>query len=125
MTNTALSAKSSEITQEVTFSGQKHKDFYLEYLPKCRYQDTLCVNEEVLHDLAMENTLRELPATFRSMKEVMKEMFIGNLPEMQGDEEMEDFLQALLSEDDAIQDEHVSMYVLSNSEKMNGAAVLF
>ena len=88
--------------------------------------DTLGVNEEVLHDLAMENTLRELPTTFRSMKEVMKEMFIGNLPEMQGDEEMEDFLQALLSEDDdAIQDEHVSMYVLSNSEKMNGAAVLF
>lgn len=39
MTNTALSAKSSVNTQEVTFSGQKHKDFYLEYLPKCRYQD--------------------------------------------------------------------------------------
>ena len=39
MTNTALSAMSSEITQKVTFSGQKHKDFYLEYLPKCRYQD--------------------------------------------------------------------------------------
>lgn len=39
MTNTALSAMSSEITRKVPFSGQKHKDFYLEYLLKCRYQD--------------------------------------------------------------------------------------
>ena len=39
MANTALGAASNANTQTITFRGQKHKDFFLEYLPKCRYQD--------------------------------------------------------------------------------------
>lgn len=57
MTNTALSAKSSEITQEVTFSGQKHKDFYLEYLPKCRYQDVY--HEALVYCLGISEDTRQ------------------------------------------------------------------
>lgn len=36
MTNTALSAKNTHI---VTFKNKKHENFYLNYLPKCRYED--------------------------------------------------------------------------------------
>lgn len=36
--STALGAN-SEITRTITFKSAAHKDFYLEYLPQCRYQD--------------------------------------------------------------------------------------
>ena len=36
--STALGA-SSEATRTITFKSAAHKNFYLEYLPKCRYQD--------------------------------------------------------------------------------------
>ena len=39
MTNTALSAKAEQIAQTVTFRNEKHKRFFLTYLPKCRYGD--------------------------------------------------------------------------------------
>ena len=39
MTNTALSAKAEQIAQYVTFRNEKHKRFFLTYLPKCRYAD--------------------------------------------------------------------------------------
>ena len=39
MANTALSAKAEQIAQNVTFRNEKHKRFFLEYLPKCRYAD--------------------------------------------------------------------------------------
>lgn len=45
MTNTTLSAKieqiqfAEQIAQTVTFRNEKHKRFFLEYLPKCRYAD--------------------------------------------------------------------------------------
>ncbi|MEE1008609.1 MAG: DUF6075 family protein [Agathobacter sp.] len=39
MTNTALSAKAEQIAQIVTFRNEKHKRFFLTYLPKCRYGD--------------------------------------------------------------------------------------
>lgn len=39
MTNTALSAKAEQIAQTVTFRNDKHRRFFLEYLPKCRYAD--------------------------------------------------------------------------------------
>lgn len=39
MTNTALGATSDANTQTITFRGQKHKEFYFEYLQKCRHQD--------------------------------------------------------------------------------------
>ncbi len=63
MTNTALSAMSSEITQKVTFSGQKHKDFYLEYLPKCRYQDVY--HEALVYCLGIsEDTRRNVERVY-------------------------------------------------------------
>ena len=36
MTNTALGAKN---THTVTFKNRLHEEFYLKYLPQCRYQD--------------------------------------------------------------------------------------
>ncbi len=38
MTNTAISAN-SETTRTITFKNAAHKNFYLEYLPQCRYKD--------------------------------------------------------------------------------------
>lgn len=38
MTGTAIGAN-SEATRTITFKSAAHKDFYLEYLPQCRYQD--------------------------------------------------------------------------------------
>ena len=87
--------------------------------------EVLGVNEEILHDLALENTMREMPASFRSMKDVMREMFVGNISMIQEDDEMQDFLNEMLSDDSEISDDEMQMYVLSNSEKLNGAAALF
>ncbi len=39
MANTALRAKTEQIAETVTFRNDKHKQFFLEYLPKCRYVD--------------------------------------------------------------------------------------
>lgn len=38
MTGTAIGSN-SEATRTITFKSAAHKDFYLEYLPQCRYQD--------------------------------------------------------------------------------------
>lgn len=38
-TNTALSAESDANTHTITFRSAKHRNFYLEYLSKCRYKD--------------------------------------------------------------------------------------
>lgn len=38
MANTAVSA-SSDSTRTITFKSKAHKNFYLKYLPECRYQD--------------------------------------------------------------------------------------
>ena len=39
MTGTALGANSGKSTRTITFKNEVHKKFYMEYLPKCRYQD--------------------------------------------------------------------------------------
>ncbi len=39
MANTALRAKVEQIAENVTFRNEKHKQFFLEYLSKCRYAD--------------------------------------------------------------------------------------
>lgn len=39
MTNTALRAEKEKNTYTITFKSKEHKNFYKEYLPKCRYQD--------------------------------------------------------------------------------------
>ena len=38
MANTAVSAN-SDSTRTITFKSKAHKNFYLKYLPECRYQD--------------------------------------------------------------------------------------
>lgn len=37
--STALGANSGKSTRTITFKNEVHKKFYMEYLPKCRYQD--------------------------------------------------------------------------------------
>ena len=37
--STALGANSGKFTRTITFKNEVHKKFYMEYLPKCRYQD--------------------------------------------------------------------------------------
>ena len=39
MKNSTASGANSEATRTITFKSAAHKDFYLEYLPQCRYQD--------------------------------------------------------------------------------------
>lgn len=54
MTNTAISANGGN-TRTITFSSKAHKNFYLEYLPKCRYQDVY--HEALVYCLGIsENT---------------------------------------------------------------------
>lgn len=88
-------------------------------------------NETMLHAVAMENTPREFPATFQSMDTVMREVlrqdFMGfNLDEITEDDGMKEFLEYLLDESmTEIEQEHLPMYVLTNENKLNGAAALF
>jgi hypothetical protein len=89
------------------------------------------VDEATLHEAAMENTPREFPATFQDMDTVMREImrkdFMGfNLDEIAEDDGMKEFLEYLLDESiTEMEQEHVSMYVLANENRVNGAAALF
>lgn len=70
------------------------------------------VNE--LHALAVENTRELLPITVQSMTEVMREMFGGDgMPS-----EMEEAMFAEMPADQ-------QMYVISNKQKISGAASMF
>ena len=89
------------------------------------------VEEGILHDAAMENTPREFPAVFQSMvivmREIMRKDFMGfNLDELTEDDGLKEFLEYLLEESmEEIEQEHTPMYVLTNEDKLNGAAALF
>lgn len=72
------------------------------------------VSVEELHELAVENTERLLPARVQSMSEVMREIFAKDGMD-------EDMLEMLCEERAA--DEQ--MYVISNDCKVNGAAAIF
>ncbi|MDY4404108.1 DUF6075 family protein, partial [Blautia sp.] len=37
--STALGANSGKSTRTITFKDEAHRKFYMEHLPKCRYQD--------------------------------------------------------------------------------------
>lgn len=39
MKESTASGANSEITRTITFSSEAHREFYLSYLPRCRYQD--------------------------------------------------------------------------------------
>ena len=57
MTNTALSAKAEQIAQTVTFRNEKHKRFFLTYLPKCRYGDVY--HAALVYCLGIDEDTRE------------------------------------------------------------------
>lgn len=89
------------------------------------------IEEEMLHEAAMENTPREFPVIFQPMSTVMREMmrkdFMGfNLDELTEDDGLKEFLEYLLEESmEEIEKEHLPMYILTNENKLNGAAALF
>ena len=75
------------------------------------------ISEEQLHDMALENSERILPAKIDSLEKVMNQM-LG----------MEESPAEELSFDDALSnlsDEDKAMMCLTNSRKVNGAAVIF
>ena len=47
-TNTAVGAEKKD-TRTITFKNKEHRDFYMDYMPKCRYQDTR-VNVDRIYD---------------------------------------------------------------------------
>ncbi len=55
-TNTALGAVSDANTQTITFRSEKHKDFYLKYLPMCRHQDVY--NKALVYCLGIDQDTR-------------------------------------------------------------------
>ncbi|MDD2979271.1 MAG: DUF5688 family protein [Hespellia sp.] len=93
--------------------------------------DRLGVNENTLHEIAMINTQREFPMSFQPMEEVLKSVlrkdFMGiNLDELSDDDDTKEFLETLFQEGmEEMKENEAPLYVLSNEQKMNGAAVLF
>lgn len=93
--------------------------------------ERLGVDERKLYEVALKNTQREFPATFRPMSEVIKEImrsdFMGiNLNTLSDDDDMKPFLEALFQEGmEDMQEERLPLFVLSNDRGINGAAALF
>ena len=70
------------------------------------------INKEELHDIAVQNTAELRPATFRSMQEVIMEMMgASELADMGMDADMD-------------MSGGMPMYVLTNEDKMHGAAAM-
>ena len=81
--------------------------------------ETWGVTQEELHDLAKANQDELTPSTFKSMNEVMAEMMI---PQMMNDmgldrEAAQEMVESMMPPED-------KMFVLSNEQKLNGAAAL-
>lgn len=81
-------------------------------------------NEEELHNISLCNTERLFPQTFRKMEDVIKDIMMREMfenPELMTNDEkkMLDGMFASANTDNS------SMYVLSNEEGVDGAAVLF
>ncbi len=81
--------------------------------------DTWGVDQETLHETALENIEALTPSTFKSMTEVMADMMLPQMMEMTGGNE--EAARAML--DEMLPSEE-KMYVLSNESKLNGAAAL-
>lgn len=81
--------------------------------------DIYGISQEELHDVAVANLEEKSPATFRGMSEVMKEMMLPDvMNNMDFDrEEAIAFIEQMTPDDE-------KMYVLSNDQKLNGAAVI-
>lgn len=57
MTNTALRAAGKMITNTISFRSKEHKQFYMEYLLKCRYQDAY--HKALVYCLGIDRDTRE------------------------------------------------------------------
>lgn len=81
--------------------------------------ETWGVTQEDLHQLAQTNQETLTPSTFKSMNEVMAEMMIPQIMDDMGvdRESAEQMISDMIPPDDM-------MYVLSNEQKVNGAAAL-
>lgn len=81
--------------------------------------DIYGITQEELHDLAVSNLEEKMPATFRGMSDVMKEMMLPDVMSNMGidKEEAIAFIENMVPEDE-------KMYVLSNEQKLNGATVV-
>ena len=81
--------------------------------------ETWGVTQEDLHQLAQTNQETLTPSTFKSMNEVMVEMMLPQIMEDMGidRESAEQMISDMIPPDDM-------MYVLSNEQKVNGAAPL-
>ena len=79
------------------------------------------VTVEALHEAAVRNMEQLTPASFKSMNEVMAEMMLPSLiAECDGDrEQAEQMLEAMMPPM-----EDGKMYVLTNEQKLNGAAIV-
>ena len=77
------------------------------------------VTQEDLHDLAKANQDELTPSTFKSMNEVMAEMMIPQIMNDMGmdREAAQEIVEAMMPPED-------NMFVLSNEQKLNGAAAL-
>lgn len=78
------------------------------------------ISAEELHKIAVANLEEQMPTSFRTMADVMKEMFFMEaLKELDGDREAAMSMAEGMfpSGDDGL------MYVLSNEQRLNGAAV--
>ncbi|MDO4189926.1 MAG: DUF5688 family protein, partial [Lachnospiraceae bacterium] len=81
--------------------------------------ETWGVTQEDLHDLAKANQDELTPSTFKSMNEVMAEMMIPQIMDDMGldREAAQEMVESMMPPED-------KMFVLSNEQKLNGAAAL-
>lgn len=81
--------------------------------------ETWGVTQEELHDLAKANQDELTPSTFKSMNEVMAEMMIPQIMNDMGldREAAQEMVESMMPPED-------KMFVLSNEQKLNGAAAL-
>lgn len=77
------------------------------------HMDYWGVNTETLHELAVDNSNRLIPATVRGMNEIMMEMLGHDMPP--------EIAESLIAEMPA----ENQMYVISNTANVNGAAAMF
>lgn len=77
------------------------------------------VSQETLHEAALTNMGELTPSTFKTMNEIMKEMMLPDMVEqMGGDREAaEAMIEAMIPDEER-------MYVLTNEQKLNGAAAI-
>ena len=80
---------------------------------KNEHMDFWGVTKETLHELAVNNSNRILPATVRGMNEIMMEMMGRDMPP--------EIAEAIMADMPAEE----QMFVISNSANVNGASALF